>query len=160
MPPSPSASPCIAAALRAASRRLTLLYDEAMAPSGLRVTQFHILSELARRADAPPSVSEFAEVLTMERSALGQTLRPLERDGLIAFDRDTGDARRRPIRLTPAGIAALARGRPYWAKAHEQAEHFLGRDALAALRATLRGVAEDPRLARLFQPGAEPGSAR
>src|ERR1700754_1750186 len=97
-----TASPCIASAMRAASRRLTLLYDEVMAPSGLRVTQFHILSELERRSSEPPTVSELAEILTMERSALGQTLRPLERDGLIALGRDEHDGRRRPVELTPA----------------------------------------------------------
>ena len=36
-----TASLCIVGAARAASRRLTMLYDEVMAPSGLRVTQFH-----------------------------------------------------------------------------------------------------------------------
>src|SRR5215467_366963 len=98
-----SASPCITAAMRAASRRLTMLYDELMAPSGLRVTQFHILSELKRRASAPPTVSELAEILTMERSALGQTLRTLERDGFVALGRDEHDGRRRPVTLTAAG---------------------------------------------------------
>ena len=39
--PARSASPCVAAAMRAASRRLTLLYDEVMAPSGLRVPVQH-----------------------------------------------------------------------------------------------------------------------
>src|SRR5215469_5278154 len=83
-----SASPCIAAAMRAASRRLTMLYDEMLAPSGLRVTQYHVLSELERQASEPPTVSDLAEILTMERSALGQTLLPLEREGLIIVGRD------------------------------------------------------------------------
>ena len=76
-----SESPCITAALRAASRRLTLLNDEVMATSGLRITQFNLLAELERRDASPPTVGELAEILTMERSALGQTLKPLERDG-------------------------------------------------------------------------------
>jgi DNA-binding MarR family transcriptional regulator len=124
-----SASPCITAAMRAASRRLTLLYDEVMAPSGLRVTQYHLLSELERRASEPPTVSEFAETLTMERSALGQTLRPLARDGLITLGRDEHDGRRRPVELTPAGKDAVAKGRRNWAKAHKRATglSFAGR---------------------------------
>jgi DNA-binding MarR family transcriptional regulator len=77
------------------NNRLTLLYDEAMEPSGLRVTQYHILSELERRAAEPPTVSELAGILTMERSAPGQTLRPLERDGFAALGRDERDGRRR-----------------------------------------------------------------
>ena len=33
-------SPCIATAMRKASRRLSQLYDDALAPSGLRATQY------------------------------------------------------------------------------------------------------------------------
>src|ERR1700754_380318 len=139
--PRNSASPCITAAMRAASRRLTLLYDEVMAPWGLRLTHFGILSELERRAAAPPTVSELAEILTMERSALGQTLRPLERDGFIALGRDEHDGRRRPVKLTAAGKGAIARGRPYWTKAHKRFERFFGDTGLAALRTMLRELA-------------------
>jgi DNA-binding MarR family transcriptional regulator len=153
--PSRSASPCIAAAMRAASRRLTLLYDEVMAPSGLRVTQFNILSELERRASEPPTVSELADILTMERSALGQTLRTLERDGLVALDRDECDGRRRPVHLTRTGRKAVARGRPYWEHAHAQFVRFFGDDtALSRLRSTLRDIAENPALSDAF--GARP----
>lgn len=149
--PPRSASPCIAAALRAASRRLTLLYDEAMAPSGLRVTQFNILSELERRAAEPPTVSELAEILVMERSALGQTLRPLQKSGFVSLARDAGDARRRPVRLTKAGRMAVAHGRPYWEQAHGRfVKYFDDEAALSALRATLRNIAEDPALAGAF----------
>ena len=148
-----SASPCIAAALRAASRRLTQVYDDVMAPAGLRVTQYHILSELERRASEPPTVSELAEILTMERSALGQTLRPLERDGFIALGRDEHDGRRRPVQLTRAGKDALARGRPYWTKAHKRFERFFGGTELAALRTTLRELAENPGLSEAFKTG-------
>ena len=154
MPPR-SASPCIAAAMRAASRRLTLLYDEVMAPSGLRVTQFNILSELQRRASEPPTVSELAEILTIERSALGQTLGTLESEGLVTFGRDKRDARRRPVRITRAGRKAVARGRPYWEQAHAQFTRFFGdAAALSELRSTLRDIAENPALSDAFRPGA------
>jgi DNA-binding MarR family transcriptional regulator len=162
-----SASPCITAAMRAASRRLTLLYDEVMAPSGLRVTQYHILSELERRTSEPPTVSELAEILTMERSALGQTFRPRERDGFIALGRDERDGfialgrderdgRRRPVQLRPAGKDAVAWGRRYWAKAHERFQRFFGDTALAALRTTLREIAENRGLSDVFQTDARP----
>jgi DNA-binding MarR family transcriptional regulator len=139
-----SDSPCIVAAMRAATRRLTQLYDEAMVPTGLRVTQFHILSELDRRSADPPTVGELAEILTMERSALGQTLRPLARDGFI-------DGRRRSVKLTKAGKEKVVRGRRYWAGAHEKFEHFFGDNQLVVLRETLRDIAESPQLPEAFQ---------
>jgi DNA-binding MarR family transcriptional regulator len=137
--------------MRAASRRLTLLYDEVMAPSGLRLTQFGILAELERRASEPPTVSELAEILVIERSALGQTLRTLEKAGFVTLDRDRQDGRRRPVRLTKTGQKAAVRGRPYWKKAHTQFSQFFGDPAaLAGLRSTLRDIAENPALAAAF----------
>jgi DNA-binding MarR family transcriptional regulator len=146
-----SDSPCIVAAMRAATRRLTQLYDEAMAPTGLRITQFHILSELERRSADPPTVGELAEIFTMERSALGQTLRPLARDGLIDLGHDKRDGRRRPVKLTKAGKDKVVRGRRYWAQAHDKFEHFFGGDQLVVLRETLRDVAESPQLPAAFR---------
>jgi DNA-binding MarR family transcriptional regulator len=150
-----SESPCIIAALRAASRRLTLLYDEVMAPSGLRITQFNLLAELERRDAFPPTVSELAENLTIERSALGQTLKPLERDGLIALVRDERDRRRRPVRLTPAGREAIRRTRPYWTEAHRRFASFFGEPEIAELRATLRNIAQNPEVASAFDGSGE-----
>ena len=152
-----SDSPCITAALRAASRRLTLLYDEVMAPSGLRLTQFNLLAELDRRDAFPPTVGELAEILTIERSALGQTLKPLERDGLIALARDERDGRRRPVQLTSAGRAAVVRARPYWTEAHRRFAGFFGEPEMAELRATLRAIAENPQVVGAFDRSGAPG---
>ena len=146
-----SKSPCIVAAMRAATRRLTQLYDEAIAPTGLRITQFHILAELERQAADPPTVGELAEILTMERSALGQTLRPLARDGLIDLGHDKRDGRRRPVKLTKAGKDKVARSRRYWAGAHKKFEHFFGENQMVVLRQTLREIAESPQLPEAFQ---------
>jgi DNA-binding MarR family transcriptional regulator len=146
-----SESPCIVAAMRAATRRLTQLYDEAMAPTGLRVTQFHVLSELLRQSADPPTVGELAEILTMERSALGQTLRPLARDGFVDLGRDERDGRRRPITLTKAGKDKVLLGRRYWAGAHEKFKHFFGDNQLGVLRETLRDIAESEQLPEAFQ---------
>ena len=43
-------SECFVGAARKASRRLTQFYDDALAPCGLRSTQYSILSELTRFA--------------------------------------------------------------------------------------------------------------
>jgi DNA-binding MarR family transcriptional regulator len=68
----------------------------------------------------------------------------------IAPGRDERDGRHRPVQLTPAGKGAAARGRRYWAKAHERFQRFFGDTALAALRTTLRKIAENPGLSDVF----------
>ena len=103
-------------------------------------------------------MGELAEILTIERSALGQTLKPLERDGLIALARDERDGRRRPVRLTPAGREAVVRARPYWAEAHRRFAGLFGESAMAKLRATLRDIAENPDVASAFDRRNAPGS--
>jgi DNA-binding MarR family transcriptional regulator len=152
-----SESPCITAALRAASRRLTLLYDEVMAPSGLCITQFNLLAERERRDAFPPTVGELTGILTIERSALGQTLKPLERDGLIALARYEQDGRRRPVRLTSAGREAAVRARPYRTEAHRRVAGFFGEPEMAELRATLRAIAENPQVVGAFDRSGAPG---
>ena len=87
----------------------------------------------------------------MERSALGQTLRPLTRDGFIDLGQDERDGRRRPIKLTKAGKDKVVRGRRYWAGAHEKFKHFFGDNQLIVLRDTLRDIAESARLPEAFQ---------
>jgi hypothetical protein len=56
-------SPCSATAIRKATRRLTQLYANAFAAAGLRTTQYAILEELHRQADAPPIAAlQYVEV--------------------------------------------------------------------------------------------------
>jgi DNA-binding MarR family transcriptional regulator len=128
---------------------MTQLYDDALAPAGLRSTQYAILEELHRQADAPPSMGELAETLVLERSALGHNLRPLERDGLIALIAGDDDRRRRRVVLTAKGGAKLAEARRGWKLAQDRFNDVFGVSAAAELRVTLLRIARDERLATL-----------
>jgi DNA-binding MarR family transcriptional regulator len=141
--------PCTATAARKATRRLTQLYDDALGPSGLRSTQVAILAELDLRAGDPPTMRELAESLVMDRSSLGHTLRPLERDGLIAFEQSTEDRRRQYVALTRAGKAKFRAASRLWEAAQKRFEDVFGEPEAAKLRATLLSIAHDDRLARL-----------
>ena len=107
-------SPCIATAMRKAPRRLSQLYDDALAPSGLRATQYALLSELERRSKKPPTMRELADAMVMDRSALGHNLRPLERDGLIALEESNEDRRRRHVVVTAQGRAKHREAKCLW----------------------------------------------
>ncbi|MEP6574706.1 MAG: MarR family winged helix-turn-helix transcriptional regulator [Gemmatimonadota bacterium] len=145
----PAGSPCIATAMRKASRRLSQLYDDALAPTGLRSTQFAILAELASFTDGPPSMVELAEALVTDRSSLGHNLRPLERDGLVALEASEEDRRRRHVVLTTKGRAALKAGVLRWQIAQDRFHEVFGAAEAARLRATLLRVAHNERLATL-----------
>lgn len=145
-PPIPSRSDCSATALRKASRKLAQLFDEALAPCGLRSTQYSILVEIARRAGDPPTLQALAAALVMDRSTLGHNLRPLERDELVAILPGITDRRRRHIELTPAGKRKLRTAHALWLKAQTFFHSVFGEKDAARLRATLLDIAYDHRL--------------
>jgi DNA-binding MarR family transcriptional regulator len=138
--PDPADSPAAACAcgrLRRASRALTQLYDDAMAPAGLRVTQFSLLRTLARRG--PTRITELAAALLLDRTALSRNLDPLAARGLVAIVAGR-DARTREVALTAAGEGALRAALPHWKRAQAAVAGRLGPAKLAALIATLAEI--------------------
>ena len=132
---------CNCTALRKASRRISQLYDTALAPSGLKTTQHAILTQVGR--SEPTTVGELAEALVMDAGALAHTLKPLERDGLITAAVDPDDRRHRLITLTRRGRAKLAETNALWAKAERGFEAAFGRAEAEALREALRFLISD-----------------
>ena len=125
---------CACGRLRRAARALTQLYDDAMAPAGLRVTQFSLLRTLAR--SEPARISDLAAAQLLDRTALSRNLDPLVERRLVKVVPGS-DARTREVELTRAGRAALAAATPYWREAQAQVAKRLGRTKLEALVAVL-----------------------
>jgi DNA-binding MarR family transcriptional regulator len=134
----PNARECNCLAIRQASRHVTQFYDQLLAPSGLRTTQYAILSRLQRSGPVP--INALAAALVMDRTTLGRNILPLERDGLIEIGASPADRRRREVRLTPDGAARLRAARRGWAVAQRRFDEVFGADRAAALRDLLREV--------------------
>jgi len=117
------------------------MYDAALAPAGLKVTQFSILSEVDLRADDPPTMRELADVMVMDRSTLGQNLRPLERDRLVAWEPSDADRRRKLVVLTVKGRAKQMQALSLWRAVQERFERTVGKAEAARLRGVLLGIA-------------------
>ena len=139
---------CNCTALRMASRRVSQMYDVALAPAGLKTTQFAILSEIERRANDPPTMRELADAMVMDRSTLGQNLRPLERDRLVAWEPSDADRRRKLVILTEKGRAKRMQARSLWRAAQERFERAVGAAEAARLRGILLGIAASGELTR------------
>jgi DNA-binding MarR family transcriptional regulator len=125
---------CACGRLRRAARALTQLYDDAMAPAGLRVTQFSLLRTLAR--DGALRISDLAARQLLDRTALSRNLDPLVAHGFVEV-RNGDDARTREVALTREGSAALRRAAPHWARAQKAVAQPLGAGRLESLIATL-----------------------
>lgn len=137
---------CYGTALRKASRRVTALYDESLAPSGLRSTQFAILAEIVDRADGPPTLNQLADDLALDRSGLGHSLRPLEREGLIRLERSERDRRSTLVVLTDHGQDRYEHAFALWQEAQDRYASALGLELATELREHLLQIAHDDRL--------------
>ncbi len=134
----PTPALCHCHALRQAARRATALYDTALAPFGLRISQYGILVRLRRLG--PLSLQHLAAELVLDRTTMGRNLRPLERDGLIISQADPADKRIRLLVLTQAGLDLMHRARPAWTDAQTAYEAQVGVYPAAALRVELQRV--------------------
>ena len=154
---------CTNTALRRAARRLGNLYDDALAPLGLKATQVSLLAEIDRLVSAnkgqAPTLQDLAAKLAIQISALTHALRPLVREGLVILHQDEQDRRTKRASLTPLGDTRLSEAIAYWAAANQRVERVLGADSAVALRALADLVASDAFLADYDRDQAE-GSAQ
>jgi DNA-binding MarR family transcriptional regulator len=134
----PSAEECNCFAVRAAARHVTQCYDQFLAPTGLRTTQFSILAKLKR--SGPLTINALAEDMVMDRTTLGRNILPLERDGLVRIEPAVSDRRAKELRLTKAGEKRLEAARKRWLEAQTRFEAVFGAKRGADLRAMLRAV--------------------
>lgn len=128
---------CVDFNLRKASRALTSLYSQLLAPSGLLITQFSLLAML-RAHGGSLSVSSFAQALGMDRTTLSRNIQPLERDGLVHITPDPTDRRVQLVNLTADGQSALDAAWPLWQDAQQRVQSLLGNDRRLHLLAELQ----------------------
>jgi DNA-binding MarR family transcriptional regulator len=131
---------CACDQLRRAARGMTQVYEAAVAPGGLKVTQMPILVGLGVGGDQP--LTGLAAVLGVDRTTLTRNLRVLEERGLVGTAEREDDARVRMVSLTPAGSEALTDALARWKAVQARVEERFGTDRLRALYAELDALAD------------------
>jgi DNA-binding MarR family transcriptional regulator len=138
---------CTCGSLRKASRRISQFYDVALAPVGIKSTQFSILAEIDRGSLAGNlTMCDLADAMVMDRSTLGHNLRPLERDKLLTLRLARDDRRKRYVELTKKGRDTLQDARRLWKRAEGRFEKIFGKAPAAELRAVLLNIASNKEL--------------
>lgn len=115
--------PCFCASYRRASRALTQLYDEALRPAGLRVTQFTILQALSLSGEI--AQGDLGRLLVMDSTTLTRTLRLLTAEGWVR-ERRGEDRRERLVSLSRRGRQTLAHAQPHWENAQMRLRKHFG----------------------------------
>src|SRR5487761_1006128 len=125
------ALPCYCASLRQVARAITVLYEEALAGSGLHATQYTALQVLESAPDL--TTTELAEAIGIDQTTATRTLALIKKGGMAA-DAVGDDRRQRRWCLTPKGREQLRKLRPRWEAAQQAFEKRVGREAAAALK--------------------------
>ncbi len=139
---------CSNGALRKATRHVGLLFDDTIRVCGLRASQRILLDQVAVLQH--PTIKQLATALVMDRSALGHTLQPLVRTGLVRLAVHETDRRSKRVSLTSLGKAKLEGSRTLWGVAQSRFVVALGKEKAQQLRDILDVVAS-PSFADAFR---------
>jgi DNA-binding MarR family transcriptional regulator len=112
--------------LRLAARRTTQFLEGRMAKSGVSLSQFGLMAEIASAAD--DTVGALALRMGLDQSTLSRTLRTLEGEGLVEVAIVESDQRKRMVWLTEKGARRLETALGAWREAHAELARHLSVD--------------------------------
>lgn len=131
------ATTCIAGRLRLLNRVVTNLYDDALRPFGVKLSQGNVLAVIAKLGVARPA--EVCDILELDTSTLSRTVERMVANGWLEILPDD-DGRSHPFRLTVEGKRLMEKAIPAWEKAQAEAKKLLGDDGLRLLDAAIHRV--------------------
>ena len=114
---------CIAVRLRLLNRVVSNLYDDALRPLGLKVSQLNVLVVTAKLGLAQPA--KVCDILQLDTSTLSRNVERMRAKGWLEVVPEE-DARAQPFRLTAKGKRLIEKAAPAWEQAQRQAEELLG----------------------------------
>lgn len=135
------AASCIAGRLRLLNRVVTNLYDDALRPLGVKLSQGNVLAVTAKLGVARPA--EVCAILELDTSTLSRTVDRMVENGWLEILSDE-DGRSHPFRLTEQGQRLMERAIPAWEKAQAEAKKILGDDGLRLLDSAIQRVKSRP----------------
>jgi DNA-binding MarR family transcriptional regulator len=143
---------CIAARVRLINRAITAIYDQALRPHGIRVSQGNILVAVARMGSARPA--EVCRMLRIEKSTLSRDVELMKQEGWLESDPPAG-GRNHVLRITAKGLGLIRDSQPAWEKAQAEASRLLGDDGVRSLHelATRLGFGKPPQGERRHASG-------
>jgi DNA-binding MarR family transcriptional regulator len=131
------AGECIAVRLRMLNRVVTNIYDDALRPLGIKVSQMNILVAAGKMRLARPA--EICEHLHLDVSTLSRNVERMKARGWLEVVPEE-DARAQPFRLTAKGKKLLERAKPAWERAQRKATELLGGDAISVISEALTRI--------------------
>lgn len=126
---------CTNLKLRQLGRLVARHYEVHLGPTGLKGTQYSLLSYVVKLG--PLRAGDLAAAMHLDASTLTRNLQPLVQQGWVRIDADAGDARGRVVEVTAAGRALRQRAQRAWKQAQIELNARLGEGRVAALHALI-----------------------
>ena len=123
---------CTNLKLRQLMRRIAQHYDTELAKSGLKATQYSLLSYVIKLGPIRPS--DLAQAMKLEVSTLTRNLKPLVAAGLLVIEAGV-DGRSRLISITAEGRAKRQEAQRHWRVAQDSLNTQLGLERVSQLHA-------------------------
>jgi DNA-binding MarR family transcriptional regulator len=131
------AGECVAVRLRMLNRVITNVYDDALRPLDLKVSQMNILVAAAKTGIARPL--ELCEYLHLDVSTLSRNVERMKARGWLEVVPDE-DGRSQPFQLTLQGRKLLEKAVPAWSEAQQQVKRVLGDGFVHQLNRAMKRV--------------------
>lgn len=131
--------PCACQNLRRVTRVVTRIYDQELRKTGLEITQFGLLTALARTEEA--NQKQLSEGFAMDSTTLTRTLGLLLKQGWVRVKRGK-DKRERLFRLTQAGKRKMAEAQRCWERAEQRLRTKLGDEGWKIMWHTVSRITE------------------
>lgn len=135
--------------LRRLTRMVSRHYDAHLAPSGLKTTQYSLLSHVLHLGPLRPV--DLAREMNVDASTLTRNVRPLLIAGYLA-QTDGPDARSRMLAITDAGRDKRTEAQRLWRAAQLALNDLLGTERVLALHALIDDSLELLQRAGLAEP--------
>jgi DNA-binding MarR family transcriptional regulator len=121
-------------------RRVSAIYDAALAAIGITARQFNLLSQVAHTPGL--AMAQMARRVLVDPTTLTRNLKPLIEKGWLRLEADSEDARAKKIFPTARGLAKLRAALPYWRAAQVEVTAALGAREADQLRGALEKSAQ------------------
>ncbi len=128
---------CVAFNLRRANRLVTQAFDDALRPSGLKITQFSLLT--AAYLQKNQNLNKLARIMGMDRTTLSRNLKLMEKKGLVNLEKGQ-DKREVRVCVTKLGLDQFRRAAPLWHQAQTFFTTGLGEEKWEAMLKDLRAI--------------------
>ncbi len=114
---------CLAGKMKTVDRIITKIYDDAMRPHGLRVTQFYLLAHAIRNDCFRQA--DVCAALQINDSTMSRNIQRMKANGWLE-NVESEDKRETLFQITSLGLQTFRKAEKAWKKAQKQTDELVG----------------------------------